>query len=197
VVQPTNAPPETAALIERAIRGEAAAFRALFHAHVARVHRLVHRLVGPRGDLEDLVQTVFVEGFRSLPSFRGEALFATWLGRIAVRTALRAARRPTLRLVPLEEAEAEAAGTAGPERTVEAREALGRLDALLSRLSPKRRAAFVLHVLEGYPIEEVAALLGAGVSAVKVRIHDARREIERHARADACFAPFFRAEEPR
>ena len=185
---------DVAALIERARAGEPEAYQALFRLHVARVHRLVHRLAGPSSDLDDLVQTVFVEGFRSLPAFRGEALFSTWLGRIAVRVVSKHRRRPALRLVPLDDAGPVRRDTPGPELGVDARRRLAQLDALLAALSDKRRAAFVLHVLEGHPVEEVAAMLGASVSAVKVRIHDARREIERRARRDPLFAAFLPTE---
>jgi RNA polymerase sigma factor (sigma-70 family) len=100
-------------------------------------------------------------------------------------------RRPTLRLVPLDDAGPVRRDTPGPELGVDARRRLAQLDALLGDLSDKRRAAFVLHVLEGHPVEEVAAMLGASVSAVKVRIHDARREIERRVRRDPLFTMFF------
>ena len=60
-----------------------------------------------------------------------------------------------------------------------ARETLAVVETLLAELRPKRRAAFVLHVLEGYSMEEVAAILSASTAAVKVRVHDARRHIER------------------
>lgn len=182
------------AIIARARAGEPDAYQALFRLHVARVHRLVHRLAGPSADLDDLVQTVFVEGFRSLPAFRGEALFSTWLGRIAVRVTGRHRRRPALRLVPLDQAGPVRRDTPGPELGVDARRRLAHLDAMLAALSTKRRTAFVLHVLEGHPVEEVAAMLGTSVSAVKVRVHDARREIERRARRDPLFAAFFEIE---
>jgi len=185
---------ETSALIERARGGESAAYQALFRLHVARVHRLVYRLAGPSPDLDDLVQTVFVEGFRSLPAFRGEALFSTWLGRIAVRVIWKHRRRPALRLVPLDSAGPIRRDTPGPELGLDARRRVAQVDALLAVLSPKRRSAFVLHVLEGHPVEEVAAMLGASVSAVKVRIHDARREIERRARRDPVLGALFESE---
>ena len=60
-----------------------------------------------------------------------------------------------------------------------ARETLVIVDGLLAELRPKPRVAFVLHVLEGYSIDEVAAIVNASISAVKVRIHDARRRIEK------------------
>ena len=181
-------PVEVAALVERARNGEASAFRELFRLHLSRVHRIIYRMVGASSDVDDLVQTVFVEGFRSLPGFRGESLFSTWLGRIAVRVSMRAKRRPALTLVPLDHAPEGIAATGDPHEAASAQEGLRRLDALLATLRPKKRAAFVLHALEGYSIEETAAMVGASVAAVKVRIHDARRELERRALKDPYFA---------
>jgi RNA polymerase sigma-70 factor, ECF subfamily len=176
------APGEVAALVERARRKDGAAFRELFHSHLEGVHRVVYRLVGPGPDVDDLVQTVFVEAFRSLPTFRGDALFSTWMARIAVRVTMHAVRRRPPRAASIDD-EADVRSTAaGPERTAAAREALAILDGLLGELRPKRRAAFVLHVLEGYAVEEVAAILNASTAAVKVRVHDARRHIERRCR---------------
>jgi len=173
-----------AALVDRARHNDDAAFRELFQAHVTGVHRIVYRLVGPVPDLDDLVQTVFVEAFRSLPAFRGEALFSTWLARIAVRVTMHAVRRRAPRAVVLDEDSAPYHDHAGPERTVAAREGLAILDRLLAELRPKRRAAFVLHVLEGYSMEEVGAILNATPAAIKVRVHDARRFIEKRCRRD-------------
>jgi RNA polymerase sigma-70 factor (ECF subfamily) len=171
--------PQVAALVDRARRRDPAAFRDLFQTHVGAVHRVVRRMIGARADVEDLVQTAFVEAFRSLPDFRGDALFSTWLTRIAIRVTMRAARRRHPRAFALDEALEPAAETPGPERVVAARETLALVESLLEELRPKRRAAFVLHVLEGYSMEEVAAILSASTTAVKVRVHDARRHIER------------------
>ena len=136
-------------------------------------------MVGARNDVDDLVQTAFVEAFRSLPDFRGDALFSTWLTRIAVRVTMRAVRRRHPATTPLDDVPEPAAATPGPEHVVAARETLALVETVLAELRPKRRAAFVLHVLEGYSMEEVAAILSASTTAVKVRVHDARRHIER------------------
>src|SRR5262245_16282625 len=157
--------PEVAALVDRARRRDPEAFRDLFHAHVGTVHRVVRRMVGARADVEDLVQTAFVEAFRSLPDFRGDALFSTWLTRIAVRVTMHAARRRRHPAASLEEVAEPAGTTPGPERVAAARETLALVESLLAELRPKRRAAFVLHVLEGYSVEEVAAIVSASTSA--------------------------------
>ena len=179
--------------VRRAQSGDAEGFRQLFRLHVRRLHRLVHRLAGPGGDVEDLVQTIFVQAFRALPGFRGDAAFFTWLGRIAVRTTLRQSRRARPRTLPLDETmDGDAGGS--PESASDARRALARFDAILASLSEKRRTAFVLHVLEGHSLDEVADLLGARAGAIKVRIHDARVEIERQARRDPYLAHYLQWE---
>lgn len=173
------APPEVAVLLERARQRDHAAFGELFRGHVRGVHRVIRRITGARSDIEDLVQTTFVEAFRSLPAFRGDALFSTWLARIAVRVSLRAAGWRGRSPLSLEEMSEPAAEGPDPERIASARETLATVEGLLAELRPKRRAAFVLHVLEGYSMDEVGAMLNASTSAIKVRVHDARRQIEK------------------
>ena len=179
--------------VRRAQAGDPEGFKQLFRLHVRRLHRLVYRLAGPGSDLEDLVQTIFVEAFRALPGFRGDAAFFTWLGRIAVRITLRHRRRVRPSMASLDEATGSWAAVS-PEGVSDARRALGRFDTILATLSEKRRSAFVLHVLEGQSLEEVAVALNARVGAVKVRIHDARVEIERQARRDPFLANYLRWE---
>jgi RNA polymerase sigma-70 factor (ECF subfamily) len=181
-------PVEVTALVARARAGDLAAVQALFRGHLPGVHRLVYRMVGKSSDLDDLVQNVFVEAFRSLGGFRGDALFSTWLSRIAVRVTMHAVRRRPPPAVPLHEETELAGDLPGPERTVAAREGLAVLDGLLGEMRPKRRSAFVLHVLEGHPMEEVAAILNTSTAAVKVRVHDARRQIERRIERNPALA---------
>lgn len=190
--------PDLTALVDRARHRDPVAFRELFRANLNFVHRVVTRIYGPSPDVEDLVQTAFVEAFRSLPDFRGDALFSTWLARITVRVALRAARSRPRRPVPLDLAASCAVDAPSPERVAAARQGLDVLTRLLADLRPKRRAAFVLSVLEGYSADEAGALLGISANALKVRVHDARRQIEKslkhHPELLAALSP--RAEAP-
>ena len=95
--------------------------------------------------------------------------------------------------MPIDDAQDTAVGIS-PEGASDARRALAHFDTILASLSEKRRAAFVLHVLAGHSVEEVAALLDAKVGAVKVRVHDARLEIERQARQDPYLAHYLQWE---
>jgi RNA polymerase sigma-70 factor (ECF subfamily) len=182
-------PPDVATLVERARGRDAAATHELYRMHVQATHRLVRRLLGPRGDVDDVVQAAFFEAFRSLPTFRGDAAFSTWLTRITLRVTMNSVgrRAPTVAMSALGTAADPRSPAPDPEEVVAAREGLARVDALLARMSAKRRAAFVLHVLEGHSVEEVAEILEASAAAVRVRIHDARREIEQQVSNDPGF----------
>jgi DNA-directed RNA polymerase specialized sigma24 family protein len=75
-------------LIERAARGERAAFDELYREHVDRVHRHLVHIVGQDPDVEDLVQATFVQVYKNLAKYRGDSSFTTWLYRITVNVAL-------------------------------------------------------------------------------------------------------------
>src|SRR5882757_53894 len=75
-------------LIERCKAGDGLAFREVFRNHRADVARLVQRMTGRPSDLEDLVQEVFLQVYRSIKDFRGQSRFSTWLYRVTVNVVL-------------------------------------------------------------------------------------------------------------
>src|SRR6266542_1582829 len=113
-----------------ATAGDGRAFERLYRAHVARVHSLVRRMIGP-DHADDIAQDVFVRAWTKLSTFRGEAAFGTWLHRLAVNLIL--ARRTTLgteraRYDDSENALETAAGRpARPELSLDFEEAISRL----------------------------------------------------------------------
>ncbi len=166
-------------LVRRCQAGDRAAFGELFVRHRADVARLVQRLLGGQGDIEDVVQEVFLQVHRSLKDFRFGARFTTWLYRVSVNVVLmqrRSARsRPKLvetpeGLVPLE-----------PGLSPEEHAARGRrvqaFYRVLDRLSEKKRVAYVLHELEGLSPSEIAETVSAPVLTVRTRLFYARREL--------------------
>src|SRR5262245_53339466 len=78
-------------VVERARAGEAAAFRELYATHHRQVARQLTFLV-PRADLEDVLQDVFIEVYRSIRRFEGKSAFTTWLYRVTVHVAMKARR---------------------------------------------------------------------------------------------------------
>ena len=159
-----------------AASGDGRAFERLYRAHVARVHSLVRRMVGP-DHADDIAQDVFVRAWTKLGTFRGDAAFGTWLHRLAVNVIL--ARRTTLgtergRYVDSAAVLDDVAGRpAAPELSMDFEEAIG-------RLPDGARQVFVLHGIEGYRHEEIADMLGIVAGTSKSQLHHARMALRRH-----------------
>jgi len=182
---PRLAAPEEGLLVAGCRAGEATSLDRFFRTYVAYVERVIERLVGPSADLQDLVQSTFIEAIQSFDRYRGEASLKTWVTRIAVHTSLNQLRAGIRRPVPLELVREPAelpAPARGAEADLSVRELARRLYDLLDRVAPKKRIAFLLYTIEEHSIEEVAALTGSSRAATKSRIWFARRELLAAAR---------------
>lgn len=169
------------ATVAKAAAGDAEAFRALFVKHRSDVARLVYRMLNAPSDLEDVVQEVFVQVFRSLKDFRGQSKFTTWLHRVTVNVVLMHRRSARSRPVLTEELPGEVVGDdlqILPDEDAERRERLRAFQRLLGKLADKKRVVFVLHELEGLAPSEIAEVVGAPVLTVRTRLFYARRELE-------------------
>jgi RNA polymerase sigma-70 factor (ECF subfamily) len=156
----------------QAQQGDAAAFRALYEAHVGRVFAICLRLSGSRTDAEEHTQDVFVRAWERLASFRGESAFSTWLHRLAVNEVLqdrRAAGRRAARVMLAE----DPALLEQPRETIPAH--AGDLEHAIARLPEGARRVFVLHDVEGYHHEEIASMSGIAEGTSKAQLHRARR----------------------
>lgn len=175
-------------LVEGCRRGDRAALEAVLTAHAPYLERLLGRVVGPRAEVEDLLQNTLSAAIVAFPSFRGEAQVRTWLARIAIRTAHDHLRRAEYRkrgsLPSMEAVADDARDGRRAEAQLDAKHLAERLHGHLNAIGPRKRIAFVLHVVEGHPIEDVAALMGASKAATKSRIFWARRELMRRAARD-------------
>jgi RNA polymerase sigma-70 factor (ECF subfamily) len=168
-------------LLQRAATGEAAAFRELFQRHKNDVTRLVYRMLAGSADLEDVVQEVFVQVFRSLKDFRGQSKFSTWLHRVTVNVVLMHRRSARSRPILTDEIPGDMVPDdrqALPDEDFERLERMRAFQRLLARLADKKRIVFVLHELEGLPPSEISEIVGAPILTVRTRLFYARRELE-------------------
>jgi RNA polymerase sigma-70 factor (ECF subfamily) len=172
----TDREDKTAALeiVRRAQGGDVDAFELLYREHSGRIFALCLRLqAGDTNDATELMQDVFIKAWRRLGTFRGDSAFGSWLHRLAVNTMLENARsdsRRTARVLPMDDTSrlAGAARSSGVDVRMEMEEAIASL--------PKgARQAFVLHDVEGYQHQEIAAQLSVTVGTVKAQLHRARR----------------------
>lgn len=175
-------------LARLAAGGDESAFEALVARFQDRVYRLARRLTGSHSEAEDVLQETFLQVYRGLASFRGEARFSTWLFRIATNAALMQRRRNERRpaesleeyLPRFDESGRHARQDADLSLAARAEEILDRRrlaeSALqgIDRLPELYRTAFVLRDLEEMPTSEVAAILGIDAAAVRQRVHRAR-----------------------
>lgn len=156
-------------------------FRSLYESYKAKVYGTVHHVVGVSDEVDDIVQSVFLEIHRSLPRYKGQSKLSTWIYRIAVNVALQHIRKRRRRRVflffkePDEDRELEQSEDEGPRH--EQRDLLRRLHKLLDTISEKKRVVFVLHELDGRDVEEVGELLEIPVNTVRSRLHAARVEL--------------------
>ena len=162
--------------IRRAIEGDERAMRLLWEEHAPHVDAVVRRLVGSDPDLAaDIAQEVWIQIFRALPAYRGEAQFSTWAHRIAVNRTLNALRR-TRRLAALETGIEEDSASVEPddgERSFVA----ASIEEALKRLPAGARTVFLLHDVEGYTHEEIAGELGITAGGSKSQLFKARAKL--------------------
>lgn len=162
------------ALVRAAAGGDVKAFEKLYRLHSRRVYGVVWHLCGGHvARAEDLVQDAFVRAWQALPGFRFQSAFSTWLHRLAVNTALMELRSRSggqdLETDDAALAWQPSVDSAG-QRT---REQID-LQRAVATLPERARAVLVLHDVEGWKHEEIAAELGIAVGSSKAHLHRAR-----------------------
>ena len=157
---------------------------ALAREQLPRVERLLHRILGPRSDMEDLVQNVFLELCRALPRRRGDAAMSTFVGGITVNVARRAMRPRAWSRKRAEMRDEPRCGGCDPERDASARQQLAVVRRALERMSAKKRIAFSLWAFEGMSVPEIAELTGSTVSATWSRVWYAQKSLREQAERD-------------
>lgn len=169
------------ALIQRAKDGDARALEEVLRRYAPDVARIAHRMLGPSGDLDDVVQEALFQIARSLHGFQGHSKFSTWLYRVVSNVArmhLRAkASRPQLDLEEPTQLARSAASGGTPEQQAERSDDVRALYRCLDGLSEKKRTVLVLHDLEGVPAAEIARIVEVPLLTVRTRLFYARKEL--------------------
>ena len=151
-------------------------------------------MVGNPAEAEDLTQEAFLQLFRKIGTFRGESAFSTWLHRLAVNVVLMRLRKKTLSETSLEETTDPDEDSGGPRRDFGGPDlrlsgSVDRvnLERAVEQLPPGYRSVFVLHDVQGYEHNEIAAIMNCSIGNSKSQLHKARmrlRELLQEAERD-------------
>jgi len=161
-----------AMLVHRALKGDPAAFAVLVDRHAPVCLRFATRMLGSTEDAEEVTQETLVRVHRTLSRYDAQMSFRTWMMSILVnrcRSAMLHRHRRTMRVV-LDEEAVKRASVRSPAHDVELRDAIERA---LAQLEPAQREAFLLKHVELLSYEEIAAVTGVGLSALKMRVQRA------------------------
>jgi RNA polymerase sigma-70 factor (ECF subfamily) len=166
----------TGKLVALCQQGERSAQSDFYQKYRQEVARTVHKVLGPDSDLEDVVQDVFVEVFRSIEKYKGDAKITTWLYRVCVNVALQKVRRTKRRPEGHAAPENDVPTHETPLRALERKESAELVYEILETLPVKKRMVFILHEILGLDAKEISEVVDANVLTVRTRLHYARKE---------------------
>jgi RNA polymerase sigma-70 factor (ECF subfamily) len=177
-------------LVFACLRQQAGAQAALWDRYYPIVRRVVCRASGPGREVEDAIQEIFIRLFRKLPGLRDPSSLRAFVISITVRVIKSEQRARWIRRWLGLSPDGETPDCAGDPVDLEAREALARFYAILDRLAPRHRTAFVLRHVEGLELTEVAAALDISLATIKRWLPRIARRVFSQAESDPLLAPY-------
>lgn len=169
-------------LIERCKAGDQQAWSQLVEATYRDVYTLCLRILRNPNDAQEATQDTYLKVWRSLSSFRGDAMFSTWLYRVASNTAIskhrKRKRQRTNESGADDEALAQIPSSGSVESAAGAKFEVERLEEALRLLPEGPREAVVLRDVYGLSISEIADQLRISETAAKVRVHRGRKRLK-------------------
>ena len=178
----------TNTLVQKACQGDLAAFEQLILLYQDRVFSHCVNLTGNYEDGQDLAQEVFIQAFKGISSFRGQADFGTWLHRITVNCWINSKRSKKVIALSLDEPWSNESGELSREIAATEESPLAKLEReefkslvqqALQSLAPEFGSVLTLREMEGLSYQEIADLTQCSIGTVKSRISRARRDLKK------------------
>lgn len=154
-------------------------FDGVFRRYSPYVARVALRLLGDEGEVDDLVQDVFLEAHRGLEGLRESGALRGWLARVCVRKATRRLRRRRLLALLSLEVIAEHDLPLDAGASADQRAEVAKLYRALDRLPANERVAWVLRFVEGESLDDMVVLCGCSKSTVQRRLRSAQAQLAR------------------
>lgn len=172
-------------LIDQSLSGDESAFSVLYNRYYNQVYAFCSRLLRGKFDVEDAVQQVFLEAWRSMGRFEGRSLFSTWLTKIAIHTCLsfhRKAGRGVINAGDMFAMQGRITtmlwGEEGsiPDEQVFLNERKEMVNKLLGRMTAKKKVVFMMSDMQGMTAPEISSVLKIPDATVRTRLFHARKE---------------------
>ena len=184
-VQSSTGELSEAEAIRLAQQGDERGFERIYRLHSPRVYALCFRMTrGNAAEAEELTQESFLQLFRKIGTFRGESAFSTWLHRLAFNIVLMRLRKRNYQAVSLDEMLEPGEKTAGLQKHIAKRDLqlCGTVDRMdleraIEQLPQGYKAVFILHDVQGYEHNEIAAMQGCSLGNSKSQLHKARARL--------------------
>jgi RNA polymerase sigma-70 factor (ECF subfamily) len=182
---------EEAGLIQKALKGNQSAFSELYETYRPNVIGVVKRRAHDPDVVDDLIQQTFIRAFRSLPQFRGDSAFGTWITRIAINVCLSHRRSEKIRkdwmelLEDLEYAKAaivDPSSSENPEDVLQRSERRDLVIRGINKLPERYRKAMWLRYVKDWSYEEITQALRVPMGTVKTWLNRARHQLARDFR---------------
>jgi RNA polymerase sigma factor (sigma-70 family) len=175
-------------LVARARSGDTRAFDALILKYGEKLYGLVYNMTSHKEDTHDLLQDIFAKAYQSLPRFRGQSSFYTWIYQIAVNMTLnflkKRKRRSGMSLNELDSsvqqdpALIDSSHMANPEKQSKLHELQKRLNEAMLSLSEAHRTVVTMFDIQGIPHAEIARILNTSEGTVRSRLHYAHLHLQ-------------------
>jgi RNA polymerase sigma-70 factor (ECF subfamily) len=166
-------------LVQQCLAGDTAAFDELVERHRRQVYQVCYRFVNNHEDASDLAQDAFLRAYRALHTFKGNSAFSTWLYRVAVNVCLNRLSEKRAATEPIDQREHRDVRGELPDRGVLRQDQAATVRAAIARLPKKQRATMILRMYHELPHEQIAAILGSSVGAVKANFFHALANLKK------------------
>jgi RNA polymerase sigma-70 factor (ECF subfamily) len=172
--------------VRLAQEGDAAAFEFIYRLYCRRVYALCRRMVKDTNEAEDLAQEAFMQVFRKIHTFRGEAAFSSWLYRLTANIVIMRLRRKKLTSTSLDQVFVGDDGNDGsynepgaPDLRMTGLFDRCNLQQAVNQLPEGNKATFILHDVQGYEHKQIARILGCSVGSCRSQLYRARKGIRK------------------
>lgn len=157
------------------------AFNQLVKTYQQKIYWHIRKMVIDHDDADDLTQETFIKTWKGLDNFKGESQLFTWLYRIATNESLNhLAKKKRRFFVPINDISEELSNKLEDSDMVSGDEVQMKLQKALLTLPDKQRLVFNMKYYDDLKYEEISAITGTSVGALKASYHLAVKKVEEH-----------------